>query len=222
MSDTMVHEKALELLPWFVNGTLAARERAEVERHIRGCVPCRIALQEQRQLQALIQEQPTVRLSPEKGFADLLHEVDRPRRRRTGATLRGWDLSLSLGLAPWTRRAVTIAVLVLSFGLASWMLTLRNSGNDLPLYSTSSQSPDSTAPLIDIVFADGLPEDEMRTLVRSIGGTIVAGPSNVGRYTIRLDASETSPEQLQAVLARLQEDARVRFAGRAFRKDPTQ
>jgi len=39
-----------ELLPWWVNGTLAGEERAEVERHLRRCRRCRAEVEELREL----------------------------------------------------------------------------------------------------------------------------------------------------------------------------
>ena len=35
------HDKVLELLPWFVNGTLSADETGRVETHLAGCAECR-------------------------------------------------------------------------------------------------------------------------------------------------------------------------------------
>jgi hypothetical protein len=36
------HARAFELLPWFVNGSLAADERDAVELHVRSCIMCRL------------------------------------------------------------------------------------------------------------------------------------------------------------------------------------
>jgi anti-sigma factor RsiW len=216
MSKPLLHEEALELLPWFVNGTLAGAEHAAVEQHVRSCLPCRAALQEQLQLQTLIKQQPTVRLSPDAGFADLMRQVDDSAHSRFGPGFRQWHRSLANAFVPWTRRAVTIAVLIAGLALTSWLLTSRYSNPEQGPYATSSDSTSGSAALIDIVFADGVTENEMRSLVREINGTIVAGPSDIGRYTIRLDAGVTNGESLRHVIERMQLDRRVRFAGRAF------
>ena len=49
-------------------------------------------------------------------------------------------------------------------------------------------------------------------MVRELGGTIVAGPNQVGRYTVALER----PDEVDALLARLQRDPRVRLAARSF------
>ena len=50
--DSAEHRSAQELLPWFVNGTLAAAEAASVARHLAGCERCRKDAAEQAQLRA--------------------------------------------------------------------------------------------------------------------------------------------------------------------------
>ena len=35
------HEQAQQLLPWYINGTLEADERAMVEAHLSDCADCR-------------------------------------------------------------------------------------------------------------------------------------------------------------------------------------
>lgn len=42
-------DQAIELLPWLLNGTLEAGERAEVRRHLETCEPCRQALNDTRE-----------------------------------------------------------------------------------------------------------------------------------------------------------------------------
>jgi len=219
MSKPLLHEEALELLPWFVNGTLQGNEHAAVEQHVRSCVPCRVALQEQYHLRTMIRQQPTVRLSPDKDFADLMLQVDRSRHFGLRGLLGGWNRAVAGWLVPSPRRAVTVGVLVASFGLAAWLLSSRQPPLEPAAYSTSSDTAESTAALVDVVFVDGVTESEMRALVREIGGTIVAGPSDIGRYTIELDAPAVDDDAYRALLGRLQRDRRVRFAGRAFPAD---
>jgi len=42
-------ETAIELLPWFLNGTLDPHERTEVQRHLQECEACRLALSDTRE-----------------------------------------------------------------------------------------------------------------------------------------------------------------------------
>jgi hypothetical protein len=51
---TVDHREVLELLPWYVNGTLAGGERSKVERHLSECLPCNAVLKEERRLLTLV------------------------------------------------------------------------------------------------------------------------------------------------------------------------
>jgi hypothetical protein len=56
----------------------------------------------------------------------------------------------------------------------------------------------------------------MRVLVNEIDGTIVGGPSDLGRYTIRLNATKLTEAEVGALIERLGHDQRIRFAGRSL------
>jgi hypothetical protein len=53
------HQEILELLPWYLNGTLGADERARVQGHLQECATCRYEMDEMKGLQsAVLQEVP--------------------------------------------------------------------------------------------------------------------------------------------------------------------
>lgn len=199
MSRTYSHDEAAQLIPWLVNGTLPETERAEVDRHVRACVPCRIALQEQQQLRALVRSQPIVPLPAEPAFDRLGGEILRRRRRRPAP--------------PLFNRAVTATVLVVSLGVASLLATLGERAGEDP-FVTLSDAPDGIAE-IDVVFADGVSEAQARALVQSLGGEIASGPSELGRYRIRANAQAPDAKRIEAILRDLSEHDGVRFAARA-------
>ena len=204
MNELYYHEEALELLPWYVNGTLSDAEHVGVERHVRSCLPCRVALQEQYQLAELLKQQPTVPLSAEGGFEQLLAQIDAQRRpppRRISE--------------PSARRLVrlaTVTALAASLAVAAWLLTLsRDSSRDAP-YVTATQSNDGAVE-IDVVFAAQVAEADKRALIREIG-EVVGEPSATGRYRVRLSAADAG--RTEELVERLRSDARVRFAARAY------
>lgn len=63
--------KVRELLPWFVNGTLAREERAMVERHLRRCRRCRAEVEELQEMKLKLGEA----LDGVKPSAGLLEET---------------------------------------------------------------------------------------------------------------------------------------------------
>jgi anti-sigma factor RsiW len=206
-SAPMPHGRAFELLPWLVNGTLDAAEREAVEEHARACITCRRELKEQQQLQVALRARRTADVSAEGGFARLDSELDRPNRllRRPAriryATAAPFALAAAAGVA-------VLAVLV-------WFTPLPELGN--ADYSTLATTPAADGgALVDIVFTDDTTAAEIRQLLEDIEGEIVAGPSDLGRYSVRLTHTGGQAHEVGELLTSLSADPRVRFAGRAL------
>lgn len=200
------HSRALELLPWLVNGTLAGDEREGVEQHARACIACRRELKEQQRLHAAVRARRTVDVSAEAGFDRLSAELDtagnaaRPRWRARYAAAAPFAIAAAAGMA-------VLAILL-------WLTPLpKVDGND---YSTLADAPAADVALLDIVFADDTTATEIQSLLDGIGGEIVAGPSDLGRYSVRVASEEPHSEELGDLLAALASDPRVRFAGPAL------
>jgi hypothetical protein len=77
-----------------------------------------------------------------------------------------------------------------------------------PTLSSVPQEAPSTGQQIRLVFADDITERELRALLASVGGTITAGPSLMGVYTVELASSRP----LDAVLDVVRVHQKVRLA----------
>jgi len=200
-SPSLPHSRALELLPWLVNGTLSGAEREAVEQHARACIACRRELKEQQRLHAAVRARRTVDVSAEAGFDRLNAELD-------GAT-RAEPPRWRVRYAPAARFAVAAAA-----GVAVLAILLRLT--PLPTlddnYSTLATPPANDTALLDIVFVGDTTAAEMQELLDDIRGEIVAGPSELGRYSVRVAGDQPKSELLAALAA----DPRVRFAGPAL------
>jgi len=214
VNQELSHESALELLPWLVNDTLHGSERERLERHVRDCLVCRAELRSQRALASLIESQPTLDLSVDRGFDALLARID---SRHTRAVLpRRWWTAL------WRRPAVLIgatvtATVVVAVGV--WIGLTDPDLADAGSFTTLTEPRTDTDVLVDVVFAPDVSEVQMRALLQELGLTIVAGPSALGRYTLRDDdavARNTDP-----LIARLRDDPRVRLAAPTFIREPS-
>ena len=203
--EPLPHTRAFELLPWFINGTLAGAEREAVEQHVRACIVCRRELKEQQRLHASVRARRTADVSAEAGFDRLDRELDaaadgaRPRWRFTYATATKFAAAAAAGVA-------VLAILL-------WFTPLPNL--DRAGYETLA-TPPAEAALVDIVFADDTTAAQMQDLLADIDGEIVAGPSRVGRYSVRVASDQSSDQQLDKLLHVLAADPRVRFAGPAL------
>ena len=193
-----VKGKAAELIPWYVNGTLPEHEKADLERHLGECLVCRAALKEEQRMQAATRMQADVPVSPQHGVLDLLRRIEReaPASRTSRRGLR-------LGYA---------AAFVV-FVASGWLVLSRPDSQQVP-FSTLTSAESSAATLIDIVFADSVTEEEMVEIVRSIDGELVAGPSDIGRYTVSVNAD--SDRAATAVIESLSDDPRVRFVSQNY------
>ncbi len=213
MNETIGHDQAIELIPWFVNGTLSGADHELVERHVRQCLPCRAALQEQRQLATLVREHPTISLTADQGFERLMERVDDDVSHSDGREVTRIPAWSSLSNR-WALAAAAVLVAVL--GATTWMLTLDPGTSRDQEFVTLTQNLNDGTVRLDIIFAANVTETEMRALVRDLAGTIVSGPSAAGRYTLRLDTAAIDASELNDIIDRLNHDDRVRFAGRSF------
>jgi anti-sigma factor RsiW len=200
------HDRAFELLPWLVNGRLAAAQRETVDAHVRTCMVCRRELKEQQRLQAAVLAQPTTHVSAQAGFDrldrqldDTVHEQRRTWRARY-ATLRPFAIAAAAGIA-------MLAVLL-------WVTPLPQIGAGT--YSTLATAPSDDTVLLDVVFAQQTSAAEMQKLLDDIDGEIVAGPGGSGRYSVRVGDGHLDPERLTELLRVLAADPRVRFAARSL------
>lgn len=202
MSDSSAsHSRAFELLPWLVNGTLEGAERDAVEAHARACIACRRELKQQQQLHAALRARETTDVSAEAGFDQLSHDLDdSARARRRYAAIAPFALAAAAGLA-------VLAILV-------WLTPLPDLGQSG--YRTLATPPTTTAPVLDVVFAEDTTAAEMQALLDNIRGEIVAGPTEVGRYSVRVAADGADDARLTALLDVLAADPHVRFVGRSL------
>jgi putative zinc finger protein len=208
VSQPIPHSRAFELLPWLVNGSLGAEERDAVEQHVGSCLACHRELKEQQRLRAALRAQPAVHLSPQTNFEKLARALDGPPAIRARPARR---------FEPAFRFAAAAAVAAIAVGAVLWFSPTRlDTRGD---YQTLSKGTAAAPGQLDIVFEQSVTQAEMQSLLEEIGGKIEAGPSGVGRYRIRLEAPISSDAQLDALLAKLNQDPRVRFAARALTED---
>jgi hypothetical protein len=196
------HTRAFELLPWLINGTLAGAEREAVEQHVRACIVCRRELKEQQRLHASVRARRTADVSAEAGFDRLNGELDSD----AGAARPHWRIRYATAAPFAFATAAGIAVLAILL----WFTPLPEPNrND---YQTLATPPGDVA-LVDIVFADETTAAQMQDLLDDIDGEIVAGPSRLGRYSVRVASDPANEHHLDKLIGILTADPRIRFAG---------
>lgn len=194
------HDEAQELIPWFVNGTLADAARARVSAHVDSCLPCRRTLQRERRLLSLMAPEPASDSAIEAGFRKLMRRIEKDARSKARRLMLPEQ---SQAHSTWVY-AVSMAV---ALGVAIWLATPRESALD-----------DTNR--IDVVFAAGTSVAVREDVLRAISARVTAGPSADGRYTLELTGAAPSEEAVARALERLRNDPRVELAERPRRQVP--
>lgn len=195
MTDNDSRRRFEELLPWHVNGTLAAAEREWVERYLREHPEAHAELRCEEGLRTYMR-QDTPPPTPDAGlerFMARIHAEAGARARpaaaarppgladRVRAFLASWNLTPALAVAA----TVVVAQTAIIGGLLS------TQGLDEPEFSTVRSLPPGqvvSGPVLQLSFRPDTSEAELRALIVGIGGTLVGGPGQLGNYLVAVPA----------------------------------
>ena len=189
-------EAILASIPWYPDG-LTAEECGAVEAHAADCRECRAEL-------AFVRgdEEPAFELpDAERVYARVLERItaqgdEEPVRPRRSSFAREAAQQASL--------AAGILVAVISGMLttgAIWIVRVA------PTYETAAAvtaAPDASGPGLDVVFRKDASADEIRSGLREVGATVVAGPTQLGVYRLRLSPGA----DVSAAISRLRKEGR--------------
>ena len=219
------HREWHDLLPWLVNGTLGADDRARVERHLAGCEGCRAELALEQDLYRRMSADDRVAYSPAASFEKLwsrIEELERevpsaaasvatpaapahppvirlPARRSRASTLSRWLVA-----------AVVVQALALGW-LAAHVAT-----RDAPppwVYRTvtTSNAIDPALPRFRVVFAGTATVAEQQEMLARRELAIVGGPSVSGVYLVAPTESHRVAD-LSVLVSDLRAEKTVRYA----------
>jgi len=216
------HQRAWELLPWYVNGTLSGHDLDVVTGHLASCAECADEVARCRDLAVAVVSGASAEPAPSaERFSRLLARIDAleaagPRSGGWRETLRERLDSLRelLQSTPAAIRwALTLegALAALLIAVVAWQLAL-SSGQSYHTLASGADQPARDQAQIHLVFAEDMQEREMRSLLARVGGRIVDGPSAVGAYTVQVPVSIAASDRLAAVLSALRADPKVRLA----------
>ena len=169
-----VPQRVLELIPWYVNGTLNEKDMDEVSEAIRRHPE--LAQRVQRELQLAREMKSlddTVDLDADRAFNRLTEQLRVPRRSRVRST-------------------AFASFLVLAFSLASFLAGRAVDGDFVAL-----TSGESAVPAAQVLFREQSTEANIRRFILDNGSTILSGPTPRGIY--RLSVPATADEEASTV-----------------------
>jgi len=167
------HRQTQDLLPWYVNGSLAPAEASAVEKHLVECDECRADLEHERGLSREVAGLP---LDVEHGWARMQDRLTAGRPRAPGLLRRRVPLVWAL--------VAQAACLVLVVG----GMTLAPS-QPVRLYRALGSSTPPVDGNLVVMFKPETSEAALRGVLREAGARMVDGPTTSGAYVLHVDAA---------------------------------
>ena len=174
------HQKILELLPWFVNGTLDEQERSMVNEHLNSCGTCHD------EFMALKETSEVFHATTEPSKDSIVHarydfmQQLEGKSRKVGPASR-WMIPVSL--------AACLLIAILLFGPFS---------QQEQSFETLGANA-SSKPVIQLIFQPDTAESFIQSLVTGDQRHIISGPTAQGVYRIELLADEDPQQVLQSL-----------------------
>ncbi|MDT7041699.1 zf-HC2 domain-containing protein [Candidatus Nitronereus thalassa] len=184
-----------ELLPWYVNQTLSSQEHDKVKNHIGDCPRCQKEIDLLQSMRKQVQDTPFD--SPgEVGLQRLLSEV---KKEQAGIQ----DLPTLPSHKRWKAWAIA----------ASFIITVQ-AGLLMDAYFLSKplvplSGPQREGIVLQISFIPTATEEEIRTTLLNIHGSIIDGPGQLGIYRVRLDIHPNTPKIIEETMEFLQTQTAV-------------
>jgi hypothetical protein len=199
-----VHARMLEMLPWYVNGTLESRAQQEVRDHLQHCNACRREIElhgvVRDQLRQSAQPPPASLASLDRLMARIdAYETARTRRwlRRLGGWFKGGVLERAV--------IVQAAAIVILVGIVAWLLTRPEPPAEYRTLGAPTGWLETGGLYLQVELHDSLTTAQLQVLLQQVNGRLVHGPSPSGVYRVQLDAGEgeraRSPAELAAWLS---------------------
>jgi len=171
------HDTVQQLLPWHVNGTLAADETARVEAHLAECEDCRHDLACEREL---AREVALLPLDIDEGWQALAMRLP---DTRASDTARRVPLFSRSGPVGWAVGGALAASVVLSVAIVG----LQRPAAPAQTYRTLGSPAAAASGQVVVLFRPDTPEQQMRTLLAAQGARVVDGPTAAGAYVLHIE-----------------------------------
>ncbi len=176
------HDTVQKLLPWHVNGTLAADEAARVEAHLQQCAECREDLDAEH---GLARDVALLPLHVDEGWQAMALRIgDAPASANEGVS----GLLRRRIPAGWAVGGAIAASIALTLAAVS----LRQPSVADQTFHTLGSPASSKAGQLVVLFRPDTSERQMRALLAAQGARVVDGPTAAGAYVLRVDGRSPS------------------------------
>ncbi len=190
-----VHQEVLELIPWYVNGTLAEREMDQVSGHVASCAACAEVVKQEVSMAQLVRAQPArleeLLVRRDQAFAQLQNSLPSSSARSSAPATRWYRPALA---------ASVVAVAAISFFVGRASLE--------PTFELMTNNASHQGYVVQLIFHPQTSEQDIRNLLADGGVDLLGSPSPKGVYRIGLPPNVDA----RAYATRLKEHPAVRWA----------
>jgi anti-sigma-K factor RskA len=199
------HREIQALLPWYVTGTLDARDHDRVEAHLVRCLECKAEVGFQRRLGAQIAGLPT---DVEQGWQLMKRQIEMDSRSGRGRAIGDW--LGGIGRLAWTRPYRSPR---LGWGVAAVLAVLLGVAALVPpserpaAYHVLGAAQTAAAGNVLLMFRPDTAERDLRAAMTTGKARIVDGPTQAGAYILHV-----APADRDAALAAWRAEPQVVLA----------
>ncbi len=165
------HQTIVELIPWYVNGSLNETETDRVTKHVADCAICAADVEVELQLARGLANPPSGIDRLEAAEQRSLETLQRSIR-----DLEGHRSPLRLAIAAGAMLAVVITAFVAG-----------RYTQDASFEAMTRQTLDGR-PVLQLIFHPEITERDLRLLILDSGGALLGGPTGKGVYRLALPA----------------------------------
>jgi hypothetical protein len=172
LSDS-AHNSLIELLPWYVNGTLLDEEHRAIEDHIEGCRECRDSVEALSRISHAIRNDSPAPLVPPLRTDALLDALDAPKN----------DSILGSSWIPYAA-AASIMILVATAWVNLWRPSATAEPPTIFETATNPGAGDTISYVVEVMFESGTSFENRDASLAAIGA--IGDATRVANATYRI------------------------------------
>ena len=196
-----LEQRALELLPWYVNGTLEGEERELVSRQVLASLTCRKEFERLRRLHQLLQRDDAEAAATDREFERLMTRIHASdAQSQPPVTPRGRGLG-------WLQAALAATVVATAAASVWWGYVMPSDPSHTYETLTNPQPINPASVRLRVLFAPGVDGAQQRELLASFGLATIGSPAKDGVVTVAFPARADR----RAIVNALRQDPRIRL-----------
>jgi anti-sigma factor RsiW len=183
----------IDLLPWYVNGSLAEPEMKQVAAHLATCDQCNRELRFLQGLHDQVRQAETPEAPGEFGLRRLMRDIRQGKAGRSDNRTMRWQV-----LA-----AVAMLVVVIQAGI------MLNPGTQETALYTPSGAVSADGVVLQLQFTGQATAAQIQQALQAADASIISGPSAIGLYRVKLNVPADNAERIQQIVDSLKSQENI-------------